>query len=248
MAGIHSYLPPPQWRESLPTLPPEESAHIVAVMRAGTGDTLHIFDGEGQTGTARILSPHKKHATLEILTTESHQLSTPRKILIQALVREQRMDIILQKAVELGIHEIRPIHTTNCVVKLGPAEAQKKLIRWNTILLNACKQSGNPFLPKISLPTSLETALTTRPPAACFGALLPQTRRLSDFLHQQTAQQPWPDAIAAFIGPEGDFTVDEYQQLLDSGATPVSFGPLILRSETAAIFAMSAFLLAFMPD
>jgi 16S rRNA (uracil1498-N3)-methyltransferase len=128
-------------------------------------------------------------------------------------------------------------------VKLAPADYAKKLARWREIALNACKQSGNPFLLQIRSPMTLPEAIRIAPNPSCFGALIPDAVPFPAYL--QEIRSPPPCATAVFIGPEGDFSSAEYAQLAASPHRPVSFGSLVLRSETAALFALSALHLTF---
>ncbi len=238
---IRCYLPAGRWAADLAELDESESKHLASVMRAQAGDHIGILDGEGRLGEAEVVAPHKKRTSLRILSRTSVAPFAPRRILAQALVREQRMDWLIQKAVELGVHEIWPLQTDQAVVRIRPEEAEKKAARWQAIALGACKQSGNPWMPKIEpvrkLPEAL-SALAGRPGAACFGALQEGAVPLPDFfgrLRKENCPQ-----IAMFIGPEGDFSAAEVSALLAAGVRPVTFGPIVFRVETAALFILSS--------
>ena len=126
-------------------------------------------------------------------------------------------------------------------MKIRPGEAGKKAARWQAIALAACKQSGNPWLPEIAPPQKLSSALDAlrgQPGAACFGALQAGAVPLPD-LFGRLRRENCPQ-IAAFIGPEGDFSPAEVEALLAAGVQPVTFGPIVFRVETAALFILSA--------
>ena len=238
---IRCYLPAGRWTDGLAELDEAESKHLAGVLRAQAWDRIEILDGAGQWGEAEVAAPHKKHAALRILSRKSAAPFAPRRILAQALVREQKMDWLIQNAVELGVHEIWPLQTEQAVVRLRPEEAEKKAARWQAIALAACKQSGNPWMPKIAparkLPEAL-AALRGAPGAACFGALQPGAVPLPEFF-SRLREENCPQ-IAAFIGPEGDFSAAEVAALRAAGIQPVTFGPVVFRVETAALFILSS--------
>ena len=236
---IRCHLPSDRWGGAVAELDEAESKHLVSVLRVQVGDRLGILDGAGRRGEAEVVAPHKKRTTLRILAQTAVTPVAPRRILVQALVREQKMDWLIQKAVELGVHEIWPLQTDHAVVKIRSEEAGKKAQRWQAIALGACKQSGNPWLPHIAPVRGLASILAALPPgAACFGALQENAQPLPEFfgrLRKENCPQ-----VAAFIGPEGDFSAGEVAALQSAGVQPVSFGPIVFRVETAALFILSA--------
>lgn len=238
---MRCYLPPARWANDLAELDEAESRHLVSVLRARTGERIEILDGAGRLGEAEVTTAAKKRAAVRILARREFAPFAPRRILAQALVREQKMDWLIQKAVELGVHEIWPLQTERAVAKIRPAEAGKKAARWQAIALAACKQSGNPWLPQIAPPRGLAAALAAlrdQPGTACFGALQAGAVPLPEFfgrLRRDNCPQ-----VAAFIGPEGDFSPAEIEALRAAGAQPVTFGPIVFRVETAALFILSA--------
>ena len=166
-------------------------------------------------------------------------MRVPRRILAQALVREQKMDWLIQKAVELGVDEIWPLQTEYAVVRVRPEAAAKKAERWRAIALAACKQSGNPWLPRIAPVRSLGEALAgERAGAACYGALQAGAVPLPEFFGR--LRREGCAAVTMFIGPEGDFSPAETEALGAAGVQAVTFGSLVFRVETAAVFVLSA--------
>lgn len=244
---IRCYLPADRWSGERAELDEAESKHLAGVLRAAAGARIEILDGAGRTGAAEVVAPHKKRTAIRILSQERPPAFAPRRILAQALVREQKMDWLIQKAVELGVHEIWPLQTEHAVVKIRPEEAGKKAARWQAIALAACKQSGNPWLPEIAPPRPLAAALAalrSAPGAACFGALQEGAVPLPE-LFGRLKREGCPQ-VAAFIGPEGDFSPGEVAALLAAGVRPVTFGPIVFRVETAALFVLSALQYAWM--
>ena len=256
------------WTPGAPLeLSPEESHHLCSVLRSPPGTPLTLLDGAGRSAPATLESPHKKHAIVRIPPDSPPSSAPPppfRRILLQALIREQRMDSVVQKAVELGASEIWPLQTAHAIVRISPSDAPRKTERWNAIALAACKQSGNPFLPAILPPQSLPQALARladRSIPGFYGALVPGALPLPNLLRElvpspsssldsppetrHSSLVTHPSALAAVIGPEGDFSPAEYALLAQTPSLrPASFGPLVLRAETAAIFALSSLLLA----
>ena len=238
---IRCYLPSDRWGSDLAELDEAESKHLAGVMRAQPGDRLEILDGAGRVGMAEVIAPHKKRTAIRLLSRTAVAPFAPRRILAQALVREQKMDWLIQKAVELGVHAIWPLQTERAVVQIRAEETARKAARWQAIALAACKQSGNPWLPEIALPRPLAPALAAlraAPGAACFGALQAGAVPLPDYFGR-LRREDCPQ-VAAFIGPEGDFSPAEVEALLAAGVQPVTFGPIVFRVETAALFMLSA--------
>ena len=244
---IRCYLPAERWRDGPVELDEAESKLLAAVRRARTGDRIGVLDGKGTAGEAEVVAPHKSRTTIRILSRLAVAPFVPRRILIQALVREQQMDWLIQKAVELGVHDIWPLQTDHAVVQIRPGDAGRKAARWQAIALSACKQSGNPWLPRIlparTLPEILAD-LAGVPGAACFGALQADAVPLPE-LFGRLRNENCPQ-VAMFIGPEGDFSPAEVEAMLSAGVQPVTFGPIVLRVETAALFILSALQYAWM--
>jgi 16S rRNA (uracil1498-N3)-methyltransferase len=236
---IRCHLPSDRWEGETAELDEAEARHLVGVMRVREGARIGLLDGAGRTGEADVVSAGKRSATLRILSRQMAGPRVPRRILAQALVREQKMDWLIQKAVELGVSEIWPLQTDHAVVKIRPADAAKKAARWQAIALAACKQSGNPWLPRIASPRPMAEALSELGGMpACFGALQEGVVPLPEFfgrLHREACP-----AVTLFIGPEGDFSAGEVEALLAAGVRPVTFGPIVFRVETAAVFILSA--------
>lgn len=236
---IRCFLPATRWAVDAAELDEAESKHLVGVMRVRAGDRIGILDGEGHLGEAEVVSPDKKRTAIRIRSRTVVAPFAPRRILAQALVREQKMDWLIQKAVELGVHEIWPLQTEHAVVKIRPEEAGKKAARWEAIALGACKQSGNPWRPRIAPVRKLSEALAAKPAgAACFGALQDGAVPLPEFFGR-LRQEGCPQ-VAMYIGPEGDFSAAEVEALRAAGVQPVTFGPVVFRVETAALFILSS--------
>jgi 16S rRNA (uracil1498-N3)-methyltransferase len=160
-------------------------------------------------------------------------------VLILGVPREQKMDLVVQKATELGVARILPVRADHAVMQVRSDNEDSKRERWNRIALNAAKQCGAAWLPEIAPAEDLETCLTTLPgPAALLLCSLdPDALPLRSTL--QSIRVAAPRAVAVLVGPEGDFSARERAVARNAGARPVSLGPRTLRSETAALYALS---------
>ncbi len=244
---IRCHLPSDRWEGETAELDQTESRHLVAVMRVREGARIGLLDGAGRRGEAEVIAAGKRGTTVRILSRELAKPWTPKRVLVQALVREQKMDWLIQKEVEVGVGEILPLQTEHAVVKIRPEAVEKKVSRWRSIALAACKQSGNPWLPRIAPVQTLPAVLADlagRPGAACFGALRDGAEPLPA-LFGRLRREGCPQ-VAMFIGPEGDFSSVETGALLAAGVKPVTFGPIVFRVETAALFILSALQYAWM--
>jgi len=238
---LRAFLSPSRWSGEEIFLDEGESRHLASVMRVEVGTELELLDGEGRVARAVVADPHRKHTLVRIGETRTLPPPPPRRILVQALVREQKMDWLVQKAVELSVAAVIPVRTERSVVRIAPADAAKKARRWREIAIAACKQSGNPRLPDIHPVEDLRTLLRSAPAflsCAAFGALQPGALPFPDWLRARRGAGA--DSIAAFVGPEGDFSGAETQALLDAGVAPVTLGPIVFRVETASLFMLSA--------
>lgn len=239
MPAMHRFfLPADALRADSPTLTGDEAHHCLNVVRHGPGDRVILFDGEGREATAEIVSATKREAALRVL----HRAVTPplpcRLRLAQAVPKGKNMDLILEKAVELGAAEIVPLLSDRTVVQLDAREAAAKQAKWQTIALEACKQCGQNWLPRVARPVTPRAFLdgARLDGLALIGSLQPGARRIKAVLAEQPSA---PREVTLFIGPEGDFTPAEIQLAISHGAQPITLGPIILRTETAAIYGLS---------
>lgn len=235
--SIHRfYLAPDQWTSENPTLGPEDSHHCADVLRLQAGDRVTLFDGEGSVADAVLTEIHRKHCRVRI---GKKTVTPPLKAsitLAQAVPKGKNMDLILQKAVELGASTIVPLLTRRTVVRLDEEDASRKQERWQQIVLEACKQCGRNQTPKVGHPCSLEQFLKQPYEGhLLLASLQPGAVPIKEAL----AKHPEHSAVTVLVGPEGDFTPEESAAALAAGAVPVTLGPMILRAETAALYCLS---------
>ncbi|MBU0654112.1 MAG: 16S rRNA (uracil(1498)-N(3))-methyltransferase [Gammaproteobacteria bacterium] len=215
-------------------LPDTTFRHAIQVLRLNTGEPLILFNGEGREYLARIESVGKRTASAHIESFSPIDTESPIQLtLAQAIIKPDKMDFALQKAVELGVNTIQPLITQRSVVRVGKEKADKKSQHWEGIVVAACEQSGRTRLPQVLPPLTLDAWLES----ACTGTRL--ILAPGDFPHINALPKDLPAPITLLIGPEGGFTDEEVQQCLQAGMTAVSLGPRILRAETASLAALA---------
>ena len=177
----------------------------------------------------------KQSAELEVVRSEVLPRPEPRIVLLQALIREQKMDLVVEKGTELGVMRIVPVSVERSVVKLARNAVPGRIERWRRIALGAVKQCGGCWIPEICPVMTLEDALSDAKSAdiRLVGSLEPDARPLRPVLEKARADRARTACI--LIGPEGDLTPSELAAAKRSGFTAISMGPAVLRAETAAI-------------
>lgn len=224
------------------TLADREAHHAADVIRLRVGDRAEILDGAGGELLCEVREAARREIRLAVLQRRHRPPLPYRLTLLQAIPKAKLMDSIVQKATELGATRIVPLLTERTVVRLDDERGEDKVEKWRQAAIEAVKQCGNPWLPEISQPQTpgefisraekfdlpLIAALQEerRHPRACFAEF-----------HARHGRPP--QTLCIWIGPEGDFTPAELRQITAAGALPVTLGPLILRSDTAACCALS---------
>jgi len=231
------YLPAPAWHAPSPRLDTSESHHALDVLRLKPDDRVVIFDGEGTEASAQICALEGKSVLLRIGQKSPTPPLACAITLAQAIPKGKNMDLIIQKAVELGAARIAPLLSDRTVVQISGADAAKKRDKWREIAIEACKQCGQNRLPEIGLPQSPGNFLEHNEPSELMliASLQPDARRIKDVL----ADHPAPSSVCVLVGPEGDFTPAELSLAKSRGCQPITLGPIILRTETAALYCLS---------
>jgi 16S rRNA (uracil1498-N3)-methyltransferase len=226
-------LPPETWQAG--TLSGDEARHLSQVLRIKPGATVTVFDGHGRRAEAEVLTTSRDHVSLKLGDPESPPPPMPAITLAQAIPKGKNMDLIVQKAVELGVSNIQPLVTRHTIVHPGEGKSEK----WRRNALEACKQCGQDTLPHIADPLPFERWIagqTETPGLKLIASLAPGARPLRDVLHAH----PGTTAATLLVGPEGDFSPEETSAALGAGVQPVSLGTIVLRVETATLFCLSA--------
>ena len=212
--------------------------HVGRVLRMPVGSALMIFNGDGFNYPAVISQLEKKRVAVTVQAQQDNPVESPVKIhLGQGISRGDRMDFAIQKAVELGVTEITPLFTERCGVKLDGERLAKRTEQWQKIAISACEQSGRSIVPVVHPAINLSQWLA-QPTKELKLTLHP---RASDTI--KTLQQS--SCIRLVIGPEGGFTDQEMTQTSLAGFVGIQLGPRVLRTETAALTAISALQLQF---
>lgn len=240
MAGFHCYHPYKLSVGDSPELSAEESHHLVGVLRAREGDCVHLFDGSGYSWEG-VLSVADKRRALVKINIENRYLPPPWTLMLaQALPKGKVMESIIRRAVEIGVEEIYPLLTERTEVHTEGASFKKKEERWRLAAIEACKQSGNYRIPKIAAIQTLDTFLETTMFQTETFAVICSLEKEATYLEEALSKHKcFPKRTLCLIGPEGDFTEREYAAAYQRGCYPIRLSDAVLRSETAAVYALS---------
>lgn len=212
------------------------AAHATRALRLDVGDSATVFNGDGFDYACTLTAVKKNNVTATITNATAIDNESPLNItLLQAISSGDRMDYTIQKAVELGVKNIQPISSQRSVVKLSAERAEKRTEHWQGVAISACEQSGRAFVPHVAAPLSLENWLSKNPAHETTRILLNPVgaSRLSE-ITKPTGE------IQLLIGSEGGLSKEEIVLALSHGFQSIVLGPRILRTETAALTAISA--------
>ncbi len=214
-----------------------QAHHVIHVLRLQAGAALTLFDGRGAEYAALIKRIDKSGLTLTVAERREVSRESPlRVVLAQGISSGERMDYTVQKCVELGIQAIQPLVTQRSVVRLSSERADKRVAHWQTVAAAACEQCGRNLLPEILpvQPLMKWLGVAQSQPGDARYLLSPHS---STRLRDQTRPQ---HAVTLLAGPEGGWNPDETTAALGAGFTPLTLGPRVLRTETAAVAALAA--------
>jgi len=213
--------------------------HVVRVLRLSVGDSLILFNGEAASQfQAELVEVKKKHASVKITSEIAVSNESPLKIhLGQGISRGDRMDFTLQKSVELGVTTITPLFTERCGVKLSAERLAKKREQWQKIVVSACEQSGRCIVPEVKAPVFLQDWLDEQTNALKLN-LHPKATHSIMTLPFEFAENNHQARL--LIGPEGGLSDEEISQANNADFHDVLLGPRVLRTETAALTAITA--------
>ncbi len=241
MAKHRFYIPASEWNLEQLALSGEEAHHCLDVMRCREGDRIVVFNGRGTEAEAEIVAAAKGTVSLRSRIVGETPRPPATFLLGQAIPKGKNMDLIIQKATELGVSAITPLLSERTVVQLDQNDLERKREKWQRIAIEACKQCGQNWIPEVRSPIKVETFVRQSKEALrLIAAISPEATSLKSILtawDQESGDRP--ASASLMIGPEGDFTPAEISTALAAGFAPLSLGPIILRSETAAIYALS---------
>jgi 16S rRNA (uracil1498-N3)-methyltransferase len=260
------YIPPENWNPDALVLSGSETHHCRDVLRMKRGDKAVLFNGRGHEITAEIIKIDNR----EVWFRKLHGSETPplrcRITLGQAIPKGKNMDLIVQKAVEIGAAEIAPLISERTIVDLDAKDAAQKQAKWEQVAIEAAKQCGQNWLPQVHAPRKLKDFFSTveaaipaggnpetLPPRwrpqqpddlhfdlRLIGSLQSDAQHLKKILAEySSAHRHLPTSVLMLVGPEGDFTPAELALAKSHGCHPITLGPIILRVETAAIYCLS---------
>ena len=217
-------------------LPEQAAEHVARVLRMSAGDPLVLFNGDGHDYAATIVEAGKRQVTVMVESATAVQRESPLPlVLAQGIARGEKMDLIVQKATELGVSAIVPLVTERSEVKLDGDRAAKRLAHWQAVVASACEQSGRAVVPAVAAPQSLSGWLESlADDGALRLALLPEgTRRPREL-------SPTAAGALLVVGPEGGLGERDVAALAAHGFGGLQLGPRILRTETAGLAAIAA--------
>lgn len=229
------FCPPPLAAGARIDLPQGAAHHVLRVLRLQPGQALTLFDGEGGEYGAAIAHVGPRVVAVDVVEYREIERESPLTVtLAQGLAAADRMDYVVQKAVELGVAAIAPLAGARSVPRLEGARATRRVEHWRQIAIAACEQSGRNRLPTVHAPCAFSAWLQAPSPAELRLLLAPDARVL-------LADLPRPEgAVELLVGPEGGFTAEESAAACAAGFRAVRLGPRTLRTETAGPAALAA--------
>ena len=217
-------------------MPDSAAAHLVRVLRLREGDECVLFNGDGNDYRARIASAGKREVVVQVLSSDVVGNESPLRItLVQGIARGEKMDLILQKATELGVVGFVPVLAERTEVKLDAERTGKRMAHWRSVIVSACEQSGRARVPGLTQPVALGQVATQVADDAVKLTLDP----VGDSTLAALAM-PAGDSVAIAIGPEGGWSPRDREILRTAGFSGLKLGPRILRTETAGLAAIAA--------
>jgi 16S rRNA (uracil1498-N3)-methyltransferase len=216
-------------------LPESAGAHLVRVLRLREGDACVLFDGHGRDYDARLLAATRRGVEAEIVGVRTVDNESPlRLVLLQGIARGEKMDLILQKATELGVHAIAPVFADRTEVRLDGERLQKRMDHWRSVVISACEQSGRARIPHLMPARGLAEAAAALDADALKLTLDPVGE------HRFETLSPPAGAVVVGIGPEGGWSDKDRAVLHTHGFSGLRLGPRVLRTETAGLAAIAA--------
>lgn len=236
------YLPPEHCSGAALQLDEREAHHALRVLRVKRGELVVVLDGVGHEFPCEITDCSQSAVALTIKQKNSIPAPSCSITLLVALPKGKIIESIIQKSVELGACRVVPLMTERVVARLDERERVDKREKWQLVAVEAIKQCGAAWLPKIETPMTIEQFLARKEKfdLSLVGSLQTDRRHPRCYFEEfQAKHSRPPGSVAVWIGPEGDFTLDELKTVEAAGALPISLGPLTLRVETAAIYCLS---------
>ncbi len=215
---------------------PDAVVRHVHVLRLAPGDAITLFNGQGGSHPATLTEIAKRHASATLGTHDASEAETPFAVtLAQGLAGGDKMDWLIEKAVELGVSAIQPLQAARSVVRLSGERATKRQAHWQALIEAACEQCGRNRLPALAPVANLESWLASAPATAAKLLLSPRALASLPELAQAEREAWRAGGVTLLIGPEGGLSPEEEDRARRAGFIGVSLGPRILRTETAGL-------------
>jgi 16S rRNA (uracil1498-N3)-methyltransferase len=236
------YLPPEQCQGESLVLTGREAHHARHVLRIEPGESVTVLDGAGREFRCEVRECGSSRASLTVVEKRQHPAPLSRITLLQAVPKGKLIEAIIQKATELGVWRIVPLLTERVVAHVDEEGRAHKAEKWQVVAQEAIKQCGSPWLPRVEAPLTPGQFLARKESfeLPLIASLQSGSRHAREYFRAFQAQHGrMPASICVWIGPEGDFTPAETETIKGQGASPITLGPLVLRTETAAIYCLS---------
>jgi 16S rRNA (uracil1498-N3)-methyltransferase len=236
------YLPPNECKTGSLTLTGREAHHAARVLRVRRGDEVVVLDGAGSEFFCYV--EDTSHESVHLVVAKKNLIPRlPYQItLLQAVPKGKIIESIIQKAVELGVHRVVPLLTERVATRLEGDSAAHKAEKLQQAAIEAIKQCGAAWLPKIETPLTPKEFLARGETfdLPLIASLQPGSRHAREYFQAfQNEHGRKPESVCVWVGPEGDFTADEVRAIQSGGALPITLGRLVLRVETAAVYCLS---------
>jgi 16S rRNA (uracil1498-N3)-methyltransferase len=236
------YLPPEQCRDASFLLTSREAHHALRVVRVRRGERVTVVDGAGCEFLCEVRECVRDIVRLAVVERRCQPAPPSQVTLLQAVPKGKTMEVIIQKATELGTFRIVPLLSERVVAHLHDEDAAHKAGKWRSVAVEAIKQCGSAWLPKVEAPMTLDQFFARKedfelPLIASLASASRPAREYFRTFHAQHGRPP--RSVCVWIGPEGDFTPVETAAIESHGALPITLGRLVLRAETAAIYCLS---------
>lgn len=233
------YVPPPVAPGPL-RLPEGPARHLVRVLRQQVGDALQVFDGEGREFAARIDAIERDEVRVQVgAALPAEPAPRVRITLMQGVARGDKMDLVLQKATELGVDRIVPVNSERSEVKLDGERLERRVAHWRAVLASACEQCGRARLPRLDAPVALASVGGLLDPGGLRLTLDPQGAHALPGLAPRLPADGSGTVVVA-VGPEGGWAPRDRDRLQAAGFEGLRLGPRVLRTETAGLAAIAA--------
>lgn len=221
-------------------LPEPAAQHLLRVLRLREGDACVLFNGDGNDYPARVTVAGKRGGEVEILGSEPVDNESPLRItLVQGIARGEKMDLVLQKATELGVDRIVPVNSERSEVKLDGERLERRVAHWRAVLASACEQCGRARLPRLDAPVALASVGGLLDPGGLRLTLDPQGAHALPGLAPRLPADGSGTVVVA-VGPEGGWAPRDRDRLQAAGFEGLRLGPRVLRTETAGLAAIAA--------